>query len=198
MPRLRLTLEPPLYIWRASRVRGDSRFDHPRDRVLLVARLRKRGAEVSHRLRWLWNFIGQSKFNLYIDYKSNIGVNCCLTMFNYDQIPMCIGSILKKSCEKIIQICLFAAVLSGEKLRLVVLPGFSLLCWANAPETRLWRLLQWYCVPVMATRLRLPRFAQLWPAPSGCFLVETLDDEDILVVSPWFSNVLQFPPRFCG
>ena len=36
-----------------------------------------------------------------------------------------------------------AAVLSGEKLRLVVLPGFSLLCWANAPETRLWRLLQW-------------------------------------------------------
>jgi len=29
MPRLRLTLEPPLYIWRASRVRGDSRFDHP-------------------------------------------------------------------------------------------------------------------------------------------------------------------------
>ncbi|CAL1127924.1 unnamed protein product [Cladocopium goreaui] len=46
----------------------------------------------------------------------------------------------------------------SEKLRLVVLPGFSLLCWANA--------------------LRLPRFAQLWPAPSGCFLVETLDDED--------------------
>lgn len=41
--------------------------------------------------------------------------------------------------------------LRGEKLRLVVLPGFSLLCWATA--------------------LRLPRFAQLWPAPSACFLV---------------------------
>ena len=138
---------------------------------------------------------------IYIDYKSKIGVNCCLSMFNYDQIPMCIGSILKnpvKSSANICKICLFAAVLSGEKLRLVVLPGFSLLCWANAPETRLWRLLQWYCVPVMATRLRLPRFAQLWPAPSGCFLVETLDDEDIRPLFPHgFSNVLQFPPRFC-
>jgi hypothetical protein len=106
---------------------------------------------------------------------------------------MCIGSILKNP-EIICKICKlqqFCQVRScGEWFCLVSLSSVGLtrlrpgsdVCSSDNGD-----------VPVMAsTRLRLPRFAQLWPAPSGCFLVETLDDEDILVVSPWFSNV---PPK---
>lgn len=48
--------------------------------------------------------------------------------------------------------------LSRERLRITVLPGFSMLCWAHA--------------------MGLER-AMVWPAPSTCFLVETLVDDAV-------------------
>jgi len=55
--------------------------------------------------------------------------------------------------------------LSRERLRITVLPGFSMLCWASA--------------------LGLDSAAK-WPAPSTCFLVETLaDDKNDAFVRVW-------------
>ncbi|CAK9038363.1 unnamed protein product [Durusdinium trenchii] len=66
------------------------------------------------------------------------------------------GPLLRLTLEP--AMLLQSGSLGSERLRLVVLPGFSLLCWACA--------------------LQLPRLVRLWPAPSSSLLVETLDDQD--------------------
>eukprot|EP00439_Symbiodinium_sp_Y106_P081337 s2135_g20.t1 len=65
-----------------------------------------------------------------------------------------------------------------ERLRLLVLPGFSLLCWAAA--------------------LDLPRFAQTWPSPASNFLVETLLDEaDAVFLRIWrMRDYLELKPKW--
>ncbi|CAE7941372.1 unnamed protein product, partial [Symbiodinium sp. KB8] len=65
-----------------------------------------------------------------------------------------------------------------ERLRLLVLPGFSLLCWAAA--------------------LDLPRFAQTWPSPASNFLVETLLDEaDTAFLRIWrMHDYLELKPKW--
>eukprot|EP00927_Polykrikos_kofoidii_P077944 TRINITY_DN74824_c0_g1_i1.p1 TRINITY_DN74824_c0_g1~~TRINITY_DN74824_c0_g1_i1.p1 ORF type:complete len:450 (-),score=54.65 TRINITY_DN74824_c0_g1_i1:152-1444(-) len=64
---------------------------------------------------------------------------------------------------------------TDERLRIVALPGFSLLCWATALRLRVGGM------PHVGSDDHLsdgPRaFPQVWPAFSECFLVETLRDE---------------------